>query len=74
MGNEYGANRRYCVDVDRAVEIKVIGRAHHEYTFHRYKDKPGEPWRNAQGVALPPGEPFRDAEGNYLEPQPQEVN
>jgi hypothetical protein len=65
MASEYGANRKYAIDVDRGVEVKHIARGQHEYTFHKYE---GEAfWRDSQGREIT-GEYFTDAEGNPLEP------
>jgi hypothetical protein len=52
MAAEYGHGRRYAIDMDRPVEMRCLGTNRNGETDvieHRYTDKVGEPWRDAQG-------------------------
>jgi len=52
MPAEYGANRRYAIDMDRPVEMKHLGinrNGETDVILHRYTDKPNEPWRDPHG-------------------------
>jgi hypothetical protein len=54
MAAEYGYGpRRYHIDMDRPVEMKHTGSNQTDVVYHRYTDKPGEPWRDPHGQPVP---------------------